>query len=320
MNSYPYLDIKRPDDSGITLEQHSDLKSIPYLDEKNSIIMHQHKFYELVLVTRGCTRHSYKGTVIPLIPGDLFLVPPEQPHAYQFQENITMYNCQFFPEVLEQLSASFISELSYTALQEQNLSRKRLTDLQAFQQEDGEVIYRHSGDINSQGILHLDRDALTFIQQILEYMMKEQEEQSFGFRRIKQLMLQQLLIVIKRVQVGQFESRSEQQVSWKDEMVDSVLNRIEENVAQSIDFNQLAADWNITPTYFRTIFKNTTGLSPVGYLNRVRILQAMELLQSTDMSVNEAAEHVGIYDANYFTRLFKKLIGYPPSYFRGQFL
>ena len=231
-----------------------------------------------------------------------------------------MYNCQFFPEVLEQLSASFISDLSYTALQEQNLSRKRLTDLQAFQQEDGEVIYRHSGDINSQGILHLDRDALSFIQQILEYMMKEQEEQSFGFRRIKQLMLQQLLIVIKRVQVGQFESRSEQQVSWKDEMVDSVLNRIEENVAQSIDFNQLAADWNITPTYFRTIFKNTTGLSPVGYLNRVRILQAMELLQSTDMSVNEAAEHVGIYDANYFTRLFKKLIVYPPSYFRGLFL
>ena len=316
MSAIPYLDLKRPDDSRITLEQHTDLKSIPYLDENDRIIMHQHKFYELVLVTRGCCRHSYKGSVIPLIPGDLFLVPPELPHAYQFQENITMYNCQFFPDALNQLSASFIEELSYPSLQEINASRKRLKDLQAFHQEDGEIAYRHSGDINSQGILHLDREALSMIQQILDFMMQEQEKQLFGFRRIKQLMLEQLLLIIKRVQIGQFESASDQTVSWKDEMVDSVLNAIEQDVSQNFDFNQIAADWNITPTYFKGI----TGLSPVGYLNRVRILQAMELLQSTGMTVNEAAESVGIYDANYFTRVFKKLIGYPPSYFRGQWI
>lgn len=65
------------------------------------------------------------------------------------------------------------------------------------------------------------------------------------------------------------------------------------------------------------IFKSHTGLSPLEYLNRVRILRALELLQTTHHSIADIAEQVGIHDPNYFTRIFKKLIGYPPSYFKS---
>jgi YesN/AraC family two-component response regulator len=45
------------------------------------------------------------------------------------------------------------------------------------------------------------------------------------------------------------------------------------------------------------------------------VLKAFELLRDYNCSISDVAAHVGIYDANYFTRLFKKFIGYPPSHF-----
>lgn len=73
----------------------------------------------------------------------------------------------------------------------------------------------------------------------------------------------------------------------------------------------------ISISYFRILFKNHTGLSPLEYLNRVRNLRALELLQTTREPIAEIAEEVGIHAPNDFARIFKKLIGYPPSYFKS---
>lgn len=43
------------------------------------------------------------------------------------------------------------------------------------------------------------------------------------------------------------------------------------------------------------------------------MIRACEGLESRRMSIKEAAEHVGIYDLNYFSRLFKKIIGCSPN-------
>lgn len=54
-------------------------------------------------------------------------------------------------------------------------------------------------------------------------------------------------------------------------------------------------------------------MSPIQYINRLRMIRACEGLESRRMSIKEAAEHVGIYDLNYFSRLFKKIIGCSPN-------
>lgn len=45
-------------------------------------------------------------------------------------------------------------------------------------------------------------------------------------------------------------------------------------------------------------------------------MNALKFIQFKGMPIAEAAAQVGIYDANYFSRLFKKLIGHSPRYFR----
>lgn len=58
-------------------------------------------------------------------------------------------------------------------------------------------------------------------------------------------------------------------------------------------------------------------LSRIEYRNCVRILCELELLQTTALSVPAEREYVGFYDTNYFSRLLKKVIGYPPSGFKA---
>lgn len=312
----PYLDCQHPDESGITIEFFSGLSEIPYIQHENAVSIHQHDFYEMVLILRGTCQHYYRGSRIPLIPGDLFLVPPDQPHSYQFQENISLCNCQFYRSALGSAPEHFVSDIEYTALQQKTSSHKRLQDMQAFCSGVRELSLRHVGNINSQGIIHLDRAEREFLFSNFVNLLSEQRDRKFGFERVKQMLLEHILIQIKRVQMNQFENL-DRSVTWQDEMVDTVLNAIEGDLTAEYDFNQIAEEQNISISYFRSIFKSITGLSPVEYLNRVRILHALELLQTTRDSIAEVAAKVGIYDPNYFSRLFKKIIGYPPRYFKA---
>ena len=91
----PYLDCPHPDGSGITLECYDSLSQIRFLEDQSTVRLHQHDFYEMVLILRGSCRHFYRNVYVPLMPGDLFLIPPNRPHSYRFHESIAMCNCQF---------------------------------------------------------------------------------------------------------------------------------------------------------------------------------------------------------------------------------
>ena len=55
------------------------------------------------------------------------------------------------------------------------------------------------------------------------------------------------------------------------------------------------------------------GITPLEYVHRLRLEEAYKLLSTTAMNVSEVAEFVGFSDANYFSRLFSKKMGMPPS-------
>lgn len=72
----------------------------------------------------------------------------------------------------------------------------------------------------------------------------------------------------------------------------------------------------ITPEYFRKIFKAYYGVSPLKYINALKITHAKELLDSGMYSVTEAALRSGYTDLSYFSREFKKETGNSPKYYR----
>ena len=71
---------------------------------------------------------------------------------------------------------------------------------------------------------------------------------------------------------------------------------------------------------FCRFFKERTGKTFTEFLNQVRIHQACQLLQETDLSISQIAYQSGFQNLSYFNRAFKKLRGDTPKEFRGRAL
>ena len=98
-------------------------------------------------------------------------------------------------------------------------------------------------------------------------------------------------------------------------------------IEQSIDYMKchldeqmqvarLAETVHISPSHFFALFKRWAGYSPMDYFIRLRMRQACKLLASTSMNVKEVAADLGYDDPFYFSRLFKSVVGIPPTGYR----
>jgi two-component system response regulator YesN len=73
---------------------------------------------------------------------------------------------------------------------------------------------------------------------------------------------------------------------------------------------------NVSATYFSVLFKRETGMSFVNYLTKVRMENALQLLNKTDEKSYNISTMVGYTEPNYFSYVFKKYYGVSPSNYR----
>ena len=66
-------------------------------------------------------------------------------------------------------------------------------------------------------------------------------------------------------------------------------------------------------------FKTYMGINIVQYIRSMRIFYAKSLLQSSDMSIAEVAEMVGIKSASHFSKIFENEVGESLSKFRKSY-
>ena len=97
--------------------------------------------------------------------------------------------------------------------------------------------------------------------------------------------------------------------------VREMLDYIESNYDKKISITDLCDKLNLSATYLNTNFKNETGYTFNDFLNRYRILRAIDILKTSEMKVYQTAEAVGFQDYKYFIQVFKKYIGCSPIKF-----
>jgi len=94
------------------------------------------------------------------------------------------------------------------------------------------------------------------------------------------------------------------------------LTYIHNNYAtELLNISELSALCNIGPAYFRKLFKQAYGISPIKYINNLKIMHAKELISSGMYTITQAAELSGYTDMSHFSREFKKATGSAPSNF-----
>ncbi len=79
---------------------------------------------------------------------------------------------------------------------------------------------------------------------------------------------------------------------------------------------EYAGALHVTPNHLNKAVKAVTGKSPSRWIDETLVLEAKVLLHQTDLSVGEVAAALGLFDASYFSRLFKKYAGVTPVAFR----
>ena len=88
--------------------------------------------------------------------------------------------------------------------------------------------------------------------------------------------------------------------------VAGVADFMSRNYKDTLSVSEYAGMCHLSKSRFEHVFKEYTGTTPLGYIFRLRIKAAMNLLETTELRVSQIAEEVGFTDANYFTRVFKK--------------
>ncbi len=91
---------------------------------------------------------------------------------------------------------------------------------------------------------------------------------------------------------------------------------IDSDLSADLSLSALAKQQNISAGYLSAVFKKETGETLTEYVNRRRVQLAERLLKTTSLQIQTIAQHCGILDVHYFSKIFKKRTGLSPKEYR----
>ena len=126
------------------------------------------------------------------------------------------------------------------------------------------------------------------------------------------LLLRHLLITFHRELGKEHTPKNE----YLDHEMAAAVSYFNENYNQDINIEEYAASRGMSVSWFIRNFKKYTGTTPMQFVTSIRITNAQLLLETTNYAVNEIARIVGYENPLYFSKLFRKQKGCPPSHYR----
>ena len=140
-------------------------------------------------------------------------------------------------------------------------------------------------------------------------IMKADFEKDPGFTaRLCEEMIRKYCLLVRNFSLKKYSA-----------VVQDAINYIEFHYDDQLTLTSVADAIGVNNKYLSSQFKKETDTTITDYINNKRVREAMRLLMLTDAPVRDISERVGIYDENYFSRIFKKYSGVTPSKYRRDF-
>lgn len=246
-------------------------------------IDHTHDFVEIFYVVEGSANHYYNGNVETCRLGDMFLILPDEVHGFrEINNEVFIHRDIIISRDTFKQACDFLGDSIYDKILNGEKSRKvTLT---------GSMIERLENiitDIN-----------------IHKYNAQEGTSDLFLFR--SKALLTELLCL--------FYNKTDDNLnapSW----LKMILQKF--NMKQYIKggISSITNEIHFDKSYCCRVFKKYLGCSMTQYLLNVRLENALSLLTTTDLTMVEICDEIGISSVSYFTVAFRKKYGYPPRYF-----
>lgn len=113
-----------------------------------------------------------------------------------------------------------------------------------------------------------------------------------------------------------FMKHAERRAMVQDSRMSKLIDYVQQHLHEPITIDQLSDAACLTKSHLIRTFRQSIGVTPLQYVIRKKIQKAQSLLLSTDMTVQQVGECVGMQDSSYFIRLFRKNIGFTPLEYR----
>lgn len=171
-----------------------------------------------------------------------------------------------------------------------------------------------SGSVIFESVIpHTNERILSVVQNLFEAMKTQGE----GFEFVVTAGLFLLFGEIKRQRLYiQKKSLSASRLRQEEQM-EAVIGFIKKKYSENITLEDMAATANLSPKYFCRLFKDTTGRSPIEYLNWFRVNMACTCLRDSQDKLSDIAYNCGFNDFSYFIKIFRRYKGITPLKYRN---
>ena len=153
----------------------------------------------------------------------------------------------------------------------------------------------------------------------MEYLLKPYNEQELVFaveEAIRQVSVQ-LPARPLQAPVPEEPVRREEDGDMRTAIIRAEIGSfIDAHYREDISMQDAATALRYSDAYFCKLFKQCFKVNFSAYLNEYRVNRARQLMLDPRLNMKDIGAAVGYSDANYFTRVFKRLTGQTPSEYR----
>lgn len=279
-------------DSGLPLG----LYKVTY-NEGNCIILpaHWHNEFEIIYISRGLGTFKIDNIAYTVRQGNLLIINSQEIH-YAFCDD--KEGCSYY---------AFVFNMNYLSTAKEDICEKKY------------IAPLLNGKVKIVNFISGTKEReIECIELVKKIINAYSEKNDYYELYIKGCLYQ----IINIIYVNNLIKEVQKKFSKSLENIEStkkIIEYINKNYANEIPISDLAKIANLSKYHFIRTFGAITGVSPIKYINMVRIDEAANLLKSADSNITEIANKCGYDNISYFIKTFKNYKGETPYSYRKKY-
>ena len=149
--------------------------------------------------------------------------------------------------------------------------------------------------------------------ELLQAMLREQEEQEQHAEDMILALLTQLLVLIYRCDATEIPLRSNQSLNHENAIIRKAQQYISDNVRKRLSVPMVAQNADISPSYLTTLFQKHLQISPGEYIRRIKLQESKQMIREGNLNFTQISQTLHYSTIHHFSRQFKEKFGVTPS-------
>ena len=239
--------------------------------------LHYHDDYELYFLIKGNTKYFIGNEMFHLYKNDFVFVPKKTFHKTDSEE------CLYNERILITFDDSVFTTEMLPVLEE----------------------------LTNDKFIRIPENKLSVVKELFLQIETENKENRKYKKLVIENYIKQLLIMILRLR-----SNEPRFISESDEFIYKIADYITNKFNEDLTLSSISRKFALSDEHLSRKFKSTIGIGINEYIRYIRITKAEKMLRETDYPITKIAQKCGFNDSNYFSTVFKNVIGITPLKYR----